>query len=198
MALLKQTEIGDEPTSIASSADLRDELHVLDTKRCSHGLQGHAEKAHGRDAEGMGRANRASAYPAQMCTLLAQCICTAMQRKRAASAAEPAPSVIGGRVTDGVALSASIHAACEHARDLKPRFASLRNMLASTEAELRAEALPGNLHAPMRRTKPPRAKASRKGKVHPAAIAVDAAAALEAGERPVGRTGTRRWLELRR
>ena len=153
-------------TSIGHSADLDRELSVLDTLRCSHGLTGHAEVAHGRDAAGQGKANRAAAYPARMCTLLAGAITEAVARKGAAEAR----SVSGGSVTDGHALSEDVNLACEYARALRPKFASLRN-LADTPAELlRAEALPGNLHAPMRRSKPPRAGGTKKGKVHPAAL----------------------------
>ena len=135
-----------------------EQLTELDELGCPHGIEKHAEVAHGRDAQGRGRARLAAAYPPAMNELIAEsAACWLRARLEPAHASADgggAPARIGGRVADGFALAPLIATACEEARHVPPRFASSRNKRAATEAQLRAEPLPGGLHAPPARTNP--------------------------------------------
>ena len=158
-------------TTIAHSANLNAAFAPLEQRVCTHGFKGHEHVAHGRDEWGRGRANLAAAYPAAMCAFLAQGMASVLG-EGSTTAATPI-EIVGGRIVDGLALTPSVCGECERQRELMPGFASMRNLLPATEAQLALEALPGSIHSPMQPTKPARLTAVgkvKKGKAHPASV----------------------------
>eukprot|EP00965_Chrysotila_dentata_P036723 1222524-Pleurochrysis_carterae.AAC.1 len=58
-------------TSLACSPRLSPQMRAFRDAQCVHGLEGHAEVAHGRDASGVARAAAAAAFSAAMNEALA-------------------------------------------------------------------------------------------------------------------------------
>ena len=162
------------------------QLGAFDALGCPHGMEKHAELAHGRDAAGRGLAKLAAAYPPAMNELIAEAAAGWLRARLqpAAAGGANAGEKIGGRVADGFALAPLISTACEEARHVPPRFASSRNKRAATEAQLRAEPLPGGLQAPP----PPRTNPRP-------AVAQGAAPGVAEADAEARRAATRRLAE---
>ena len=174
-------------TTIAYSAELGVALDSLGQRQCTHGFKGHKHVAHGRDEAGRGRANMAAAYPADMCAFLAAALAFVSKEMQARPdrLRTAAGEATGGRVADGIGLSPYVASQCAEAQELRPKFASLRNLEPASRAALSKEALPGNLHSPMEPAKPAAARA-KKGKRHPTPIDVAFNAGAEQARRPAG------------
>jgi hypothetical protein len=149
-------------TAIATTEALTEELAPLEGCVCEHGAGWHAEVLHGNDLRGKSRAAAAAAYPEGLDRLLADGLERAGLRRREAAerrhegadGTTPPTSQSSGRITDGPSLCPAISSACEAARTLAPRFASVRNAHPAPAAELRLEPFPGNLLAPVVSLKP--------------------------------------------
>ena len=149
-------------TTIAATSWLAPALAPLRDALCEHGEGGHAERLEGLDGAGVSRATAAAAYPAGLSVLIADALETAGLRRCAHVAATEAcgPTTpradegTDGRASAGRSLGAVTRAAIERGRRLTPSFASQRNGEPATPAELRREALGGNLHARVRSTAP--------------------------------------------
>eukprot|EP00965_Chrysotila_dentata_P135306 4473938-Pleurochrysis_carterae.AAC.1 len=112
-------------------------MGALAAATCTHGEDGHAQVAHGRDAQGKARAAAAAAYPPPMNVALAKALLAATGGS-ADNDGDEAPGgtahgaaeeiVEGGRITDGPRLSKYVRVRMDAARTAPPRFASLRNM----------------------------------------------------------------------
>ena len=147
-------------TSIAHAAAASPEFAALADYACPHGREQHAERAHGLDAEGRSRSERAAAYPPAMNEFIANAIVRSVLRI-ADAAAGRRPSPAGGRISDGRQLGGEVAAACEAARHDPPRWASLRNRRAMTPDAIRGEAFPGDLYHPHVSSKPLLLQAAR-------------------------------------
>ena len=184
-------------TCVAHTQDVAAEMAGLDDRTCMHAGGRHIAQAHGRTEEGASRANMAAAYPAAMSRFIAEAIMRYASRQAAAQEGEKRKATVavrGGRVADGAALSREIDAACEEARKVRPRFASMRNLRPATRAELAGEAFPGDVHRPMVPAKPRlEPKRGRKGKVHPPSVVVTAAEVDE--PRPAGKVRIRQLFK---
>ena len=176
-------------TTIAYSQALGVALDSLSLRQCTHGFKGHKHVAHGRDEDGRGRASMAAAYPADMCAFLATAIAFVCKERQPSHAQSPPATAAaeGGRIADGIELSPYVANQCADARELRPKFASLRNLVPASTAALAMEALPGNLHSPMAPAKPATATARpTKGKQHPEPIATASARGGAETARPAG------------
>ena len=144
-------------TSVVASPDMAASLVGLGRRACQHGAQRHPQQAHGRDADGSARAERAAAYPRAMNAFLAaaaaHAVATRARARGRAEAGTPPPAT-GGRIGDGAGLTALVRDAIEVARHAPARFASTASRVAASGAELRSAALPGNLHRQMLPGKP--------------------------------------------
>ena len=149
-------------TTVAATSWLAPALAPLRDALCEHGEGGHAERLEGFDGAGVARATAAAAYPAGFSTIVADALETAGLRRRAHVAAmaacgpptPPADEGTDGRASAGRSIGAATRAAIERGRRLEPSFASQRNSEPATPAELRREALGGNLHARVRSAAP--------------------------------------------
>lgn len=163
-------------TSIAHSPSLSQWMADLDERGCQHGFERHIQQAHGRAPDGSSRSAASAAYPSALNEFLASAL-AAWARRRFDGDDSRRRAAVGGHIADGHLLGDDVHAACEAARILPPRFASMRNRRAEPVDDLRHEALPGELHHPPTSTKP--------------AAAAAAAARRRAHERDAAR---RAWL----
>eukprot|EP00965_Chrysotila_dentata_P106292 3510654-Pleurochrysis_carterae.AAC.1 len=87
-------------TTLACAGALRRRLEAFDAVRCVHGERGHAEVAHGRDAEGRPRAARTAAYPARMNDALAELLAEEVASEGGGEA-DAQPGGLGGPVDGG-------------------------------------------------------------------------------------------------
>ena len=151
-------------TTIAATSWLAPELAPLRHALCEHGERGHAERLEGVRPDGVARATAAAAYPRVLSVFLADAIERAGVRRRvheqaAAGEADRGPTPQppaghDGRASAGRDLGAVTLEALERGRRLAPAFASQRNNVPSTAAELKREPFGGNLHARVRSTYP--------------------------------------------
>ena len=141
-------------TTIMHSVNLDTVLGELDHFGCRHGNMAHDHQAHGRDSQGRSLSAEAAAYPPAMNEFLAHAFATwARQAALDRRSSVTAPGT-GGLISDGPRLGRDVAEACERARHLPPRFASLRNKRPSQPLELRQQTIPGDLHSPPQPTKP--------------------------------------------
>ena len=141
-------------------------------RRCEHGVGRHQQVAHGLDALGNSKSAMAAAYPPAMYTWLAGAIQAAVTFDVEMKALAVGEGQQGGDVADGIQLTAATALACDRARMIQPRFASLRNLRGESRERLELEPFPGDVSAPMRRkTKPPSASVTKKGRKHPPPVA---------------------------
>lgn len=139
-------------TTIWCDAAMESFLRTLRVPKCS--CSQHAAHAYGRNAGGMSRAELAAAYPAGLSDALATAFSRHLAERRRLDARRAAARPRDGLVSNGIALSPAVEAACDLARVAPPRFASMRNKRAATAAELATEPLPNDLYAAARPTKP--------------------------------------------
>ena len=123
----------------------------------------HESVAWGRTTAGVGRANLAAAYPADMNLFLARAIVAALDARGPVSRAD----IAGGRVADGAELASTLAAYVEQSRSMPRRFASPRNLVDASRAELAVAVMPAGFATPMAPTNPSKAKAP-KGRPLPA------------------------------
>ena len=125
--------------------------------------QSHREQLTGRDCWGRSRTAMAAAYPPNLDLLLADALTEAARRCRDArtsrTSTQPATSGQPPPLEDGIAargpsLGPVAVASCELARSAPIGFSSPRSLTMAAAIELRAEALPGDLHLPVTSTKP--------------------------------------------
>ena len=125
--------------------------------RCTHGLAPHRVVLTGRDEWGRSRTALAAAYPPALDLFLADALGAAalahLCDPNPVTRATPRPPC-DGIAAAGPALGPTSQAACESARLAPLGFSSPRALIPSSEVELRREALPGDLHAPVTSSKP--------------------------------------------
>ena len=179
-------------TSIGVGPGMNGIVTALEARRCTHvdGGGRHPEVAHGRDAAGSSRAERAAAYPAAMNAFLAAAFTVALARQEHAvrstlgqerqkpqhsderASTQPGPPT-SGRVAAGIALSPEVVDLLDAARQRAPGFASMRSMIAAPRAELRAAPLPGELHRAMQ-PRPHKLVQLKRGRPLPPAVRAEA------------------------
>ena len=157
----KWTEVGINREASGACAE-------LEGKTCTHQGGRHEQLAHGRYASGVSKAPETAAYPPQLCSALAQVLTRAAHENRR----RPRTIHEGGRIADGALLTRDVSAACERARHVPPRYASLRNRRPERREVLAVQRLPGDLRAPMTTARPLGGRVGKKGKQHPAPIEV--------------------------
>ena len=177
-------------TTIVASPAMAASLAGLHRRGCQHGAQRHPQQAHGRDEAGNARAERAAAYPRAMNAFLAAAAAHAVATRARAperGGAGAVPPAEGGRIGDGATLTALVRDAIDAARHAPARFASTTSRVAASRAELRAAAMPGNLHRPMLPGKPGGRPLKRGRALPPDSCAASIAAGSLTWVEPSGR-----------
>ena len=103
---------------------------------CTHEFSGHTDVAFGRDELGAARSARSAPYPSKLNGAIAEVLV------KAVFDSSPTVPLAPGLASCGPSLAPSIAAACESARNIRPRYSSFRNLLPASPAELRATPLP--------------------------------------------------------